>query len=578
MSFFKNVKEFFHNVTTSDHYAQYDATGGVNNSNNLGSSKGSSPKNGLSPMNGSTTSLNNMKNNNNNINVSTTSLVSHNRPQTGSSSKIPYRPGMKSQLHNDSQIELRNYENGQPIRDIFEIWEKIDDWLDTEFPELGDDIQGGATVNDLNAFENDLNITLPTTFRESYQIHDGQVSMGKTRGLIFDYQLMDLEAIAAETNIWRRVYEKYENNNGNGNVNNNEKKFGIQKSCPPNFINEIYYDPLWIPFVKDNVGNNIAIDLNPNIEGKWGQIILFGRDYNTKFVVADSFSEFLSNVCNEFEDDHYEIDEDECLNYMYNGKNYNYFDVLKSKSIQRAKKIDSSYELVEKKTNDADLLMKKQRNNTNNVKTNTISNTNSAKTGINIKREDETLPNETIISPNIITKERDFTPSKENVATNDSFVIDDDVLSVEELEEPVEPTSTEINDEENKPVEDNIVEQVVNELKGTSIKEAEPKEEVTEEVTKEVTEQITEPKEEVTEEVTKEASEEITEPVAEPKEPVTEEVTEPVVEPKEPVSEPVEETEATEEVEEGEEADTTTSSVNTSKKSSKKKNKKKNKK
>ncbi|GMM45315.1 hypothetical protein DAPK24_018900 [Pichia kluyveri] len=563
MSFFKNVKEFFHNVTTSDHYAQYDATGGVNNSNNLGSSKGSSPKNGLSPMNGSTTSLNNMKNNNNNINVSTTSLVSHNRPQTGSSSKIPYRPGMKSQLHNDSQIELRNYENGQPIRDIFEIWEKIDDWLDTEFPELGDDIQGGATVNDLNAFENDLNITLPTTFRESYQIHDGQVSMGKTRGLIFDYQLMDLEAIAAETNIWRRVYEKYENNNGNGNVNNNEKKFGIQKSCPPNFINEIYYDPLWIPFVKDNVGNNIAIDLNPNIEGKWGQIILFGRDYNTKFVVADSFSEFLSNVCNEFEDDHYEIDEDECLNYMYNGKNYNYFDVLKSKSIQRAKKIDSSYELVEKKTNDADLLMKKQRNNTNNVNTNTILNTNSAKTGLNIKREDETLPNETIISPNIIKKERDFTPSKENVATNDSFVIDDDVLSVEELEEPVEPTSTEINDEENKPVEDNIVEQVVNELKDTSIKKAEPKEEVTEEVTKE-------------------ASEEITKPVAELKEEVTEEVTEPVVEPKEevsePVSEPVEETEATEEVEEGEEADTTASDVNASKKSSKKKNKKKNKK
>lgn len=559
MSFFKNVKEFFHNVTTSDHYAQYDATGGVNNSNNLGSSKGSSPKNGLSPMNGSTTSLNNMKNNNNNINVSTTSLVSHNRPQTGSSSKIPYRPGMKSQLHNDSQIELRNYENGQPIRDIFEIWEKIDDWLDTEFPELGDDIQGGATVNDLNAFENDLNITLPTTFRESYQIHDGQVSMGKTRGLIFDYQLMDLEAIAAETNIWRRVYEKYENNNGNGNVNNNEKKFGIQKSCPPNFINEIYYDPLWIPFVKDNVGNNIAIDLNPNIEGKWGQIILFGRDYNTKFVVADSFSEFLSNVCNEFEDDHYEIDEDECLNYMYNGKNYNYFDVLKSKSIQRAKKIDSSYELVEKKTNDADLLMKKQRNNSNNVNTNTILNTNSAKTGLNIKREDETLPNETIISPNIIKKERDFTPSKENVATNDSFVIDDDVLSIEELEEPVEPTSTEINDEENKPVEDNIVEQVVNELKGTSIKEAEPKEEVTEEVTEEITEPVEEPKEEVTEEVT--------EPVVEPKEEVSE-----------PVSEPVEETEATEEVEEGEEADTSASDVNASKKSSKKKNKKKNKK
>ncbi|ODQ49056.1 hypothetical protein PICMEDRAFT_27085, partial [Pichia membranifaciens NRRL Y-2026] len=271
MSFFKNIKEFIHNVTTSDHYAQYDSEDST-----------ASPRRGNTP------------------------LIGRNSSQM---SAIPYRPGMRSQLHNDSQIELRNYENGQPIRDILEIWNKIDEWLENEFPELEDDMQGGATANDLNAFEADLGISLPSSFRDSYQLHDGQVSMGKTRGLIFSYSLMDLETIAAETNIWRRVYERLEKREAGA------LPFGVQKSCPPGFVNEIYYDPLWVPFVKDNGGNNIALDLNPSGSGKWGQIILFGRDYDTKFVVADSFSEFLSNLADDLDNGNYEIDDDEDLNY-----------------------------------------------------------------------------------------------------------------------------------------------------------------------------------------------------------------------------------------------------------------------
>ncbi|GMF76952.1 unnamed protein product [[Candida] boidinii] len=57
-----------------------------------------------------------------------------------------------------------------------------------------------------------------------------------------------------------------------------------QRSIPDGAIQEVYAHDNWIPLVKDNVGNNIAVDLAPGQRGKWGQIILFGRDYDTKYI------------------------------------------------------------------------------------------------------------------------------------------------------------------------------------------------------------------------------------------------------------------------------------------------------
>lgn len=542
MSFFKNVKEFFHNVTTKDHYAQYQ---------NDNAQHSPSPRRGNTPLNnGSQLSFQN--------NASTTSLVAHPRPSTSSNNTsnnnsntvynnsngnksnnaIPYKPGMRSQLHNDSQIELRNYENGQPIRDIEEIWESIDNWLDREFPELGDDMEGGATANDLNAFENDLGVSLPSSFRDSYQIHDGQVSMGKTRGLIFTYPLMDLETIAAETNIWRRVYERFEKKEPS--VINSA--FGLQKSCPPKFINEIYYDPLWIPFVKDNVGNNIAIDLNPSELGKWGQVILFGRDYNTKFVVADSFNEFLLNLSNELLNGNYEIDEDEDLVFTSNGTSYNYFDVLKAKSIARAKQINPNYNVNDKNINDPELVQKKRNVVGLNIKSEENNTTNNVPSKPTTTSNTENLTNETLISPAhpyANKGKRDFTPSKENIATNDSFLIDDEEVELE-VEADVKPKEEEILQQEKEVKEDILPVQ-------TERAEEEAKEAKAAEIpAQEIVEGLEDVKlDETLEEPSKE-TEVVEAPAAEPVEPV------------EPVEEPTqgkEEAKPVDDVEETEEAD-----------------------
>ncbi len=64
-------------------------------------------------------------------------------------------------------------------------------------------------------------------------------------------------------------------------------------SFPEGAIKKKYFNPNWIPIIFDNLGNYIGIDLDPDVNGKVGQVINFGRDEEDMFVIADSFEKFL---------------------------------------------------------------------------------------------------------------------------------------------------------------------------------------------------------------------------------------------------------------------------------------------
>jgi hypothetical protein len=59
-------------------------------------------------------------------------------------------------------------------------------------------------------------------------------------------------------------------------------------------VQKAYAHPAWIPVARDWGGNHIAIDLAPGPAGKWGQVIIFGRDYDCKYVIARSWAAFLA--------------------------------------------------------------------------------------------------------------------------------------------------------------------------------------------------------------------------------------------------------------------------------------------
>lgn len=103
----------------------------------------------------------------------------------------------------------------------------------------------------------------------------------------------------------------------------------------------MYAHSLWIPLCKDHAGNNVAVDLAPGPLGRWGQIIVYGRDFDTKYVVASTWSEFLFNYCEDLEEGNFYVDElDEDFLFQSNGKVMPYLDILKRRAIAVAKAQD----------------------------------------------------------------------------------------------------------------------------------------------------------------------------------------------------------------------------------------------
>lgn len=83
-----------------------------------------------------------------------------------------------------------------------------------------------------------------------------------------------------------------------------------QDSQPSGAIQRVYVHPAWIPLARDWGGNNLAVDLAPGPAGRWGQIILFGRDYDCKYVVARSWSAFLATLADDLNSGKWFVDEE----------------------------------------------------------------------------------------------------------------------------------------------------------------------------------------------------------------------------------------------------------------------------
>jgi len=288
----------------------------------------------------------------------------------------PYSPGLRSQAvrretQNDGfetqspagEIQMQSFQDGlPPAPPVSHSWRRIDKWTEENYPELYDQVCEGCTSNDLNELEHQLDCSLPSDVRESLQVHDGQERGGNPTGIIFSAMLLDCEEIVQEWEQWRRVNQEYlvetrvvkpavpvKAFGGSSSEASSSKAppapqspsnpmwrqdlIARQDCVPPNAVRKAYAHPAWIPMVRDWGGNNLAIDLAPGPTGQWGQVILFGRDYDTKYVVARSWAHFLALVADDLNSGKWYIDEDtnelKLREFKTTRVEPNYFDILR---------------------------------------------------------------------------------------------------------------------------------------------------------------------------------------------------------------------------------------------------------
>lgn len=143
---------------------------------------------------------------------------------------------------------------------------------------------------------------LPQAVRESYLVVDGQEaesSAGCSDGLFFGLSLLPLEAVLEEWRFWREVDDDPQ-------TGSNPRLRDIMRSIPDGYVRKEYSQRGWIPLVVDKAGNYIGVDLNPDKDGVVGQVIVFGREFDTKIVLwhgdgPGGWARWLANFVDELE-------------------------------------------------------------------------------------------------------------------------------------------------------------------------------------------------------------------------------------------------------------------------------------
>ena len=168
-----------------------------------------------------------------------------------------------------------------PYPPLSHTWTRVRSWLSREYPELGDTLNYGILPLDLSDVENQFGFALPAVVRESYLCVDGQEAesaAGCSEGLFFGLTLLPLETVLEEWRFWREVDE-------DPSTGSNIRLREAMQSIPPGWVRKSYSQRGWIPLIADKAGNYVGVDLNPGESGSVGQVIVFGRDFDTKVVL-----------------------------------------------------------------------------------------------------------------------------------------------------------------------------------------------------------------------------------------------------------------------------------------------------
>ncbi|EGW31426.1 uncharacterized protein SPAPADRAFT_72238 [Spathaspora passalidarum NRRL Y-27907] len=248
--------------------------------------------------------------------------------------------------------------NNEGVYEARLAWRHIKNWLGKYSPDMLNSLQDKCTNSDLEEFQKDLNIRLPRAVSEFYKLTDGQSNFGSNNlnaggdyGLMFGLKLMSLDEIMIMTENWRKIASVFNSeisqikqsvnyhelaklptshaiSSSSTNSYKSEGRTSLsstsstsssetlshfhipkQRSIPPGAIHETFAHPMWIPIITDEVGNYIGIDLSPPPQGRgvYGQVILFGREFDFKFKVADNWGDFLLIFANDLEIGNWEL-------------------------------------------------------------------------------------------------------------------------------------------------------------------------------------------------------------------------------------------------------------------------------
>ncbi|MDT0467803.1 SMI1/KNR4 family protein [Streptomyces gibsoniae] len=162
-----------------------------------------------------------------------------------------------------------------------------------------------VTAAALDDAERRIGCPLPADLRALYLIADGDGIGYRNLCLIENNAWLSLESLVAEYTDWREWQDR--------------PWFGwdlewdavVFDTTPADTVRRCGGHPAWIRFATSEDGNYLAVDMDPARDGRPGQVIATGRDYDDGPVyIADSITSLLEQHLELLEQGSYEKDDD----------------------------------------------------------------------------------------------------------------------------------------------------------------------------------------------------------------------------------------------------------------------------
>jgi cell wall assembly regulator SMI1 len=199
------------------------------------------------------------------------------------------------------KLSFRRSAPGRPSA-AKEAWKRLKAWFKGNLPEVLEDLNPGATSEEVKRFEQAVGHKLPAEVRLFYRTHNGQRCGWNVPGVVYGLPILSLQDCLTQWRSWEKGRRRSQ---GKGGPSLDD----ICASFPEGAVQVKYTSPSWIPLSYDGSGNHFGVDLAPGPKGSVGQVINFGRDEEHHCVLAPSWGQFLNDLADELERGNYRIEE-----------------------------------------------------------------------------------------------------------------------------------------------------------------------------------------------------------------------------------------------------------------------------
>lgn len=177
---------------------------------------------------------------------------------------------------------------GQPKplldEDIAPQLARLDAWYASHLPAKRYALNPPASGLQLLELQSQIGLKPPQAYHQLYEWHDGEND--DRHGHFYGLPMLPLRQVRAQWEAWQATLVELGND-----------RYKVRGAgWPKNAVDPAYINPCWVPLTHDGSGNHIGLDFDPWPAGRVGQVIMFGRDADTKVVIADSLGHFLTWV------------------------------------------------------------------------------------------------------------------------------------------------------------------------------------------------------------------------------------------------------------------------------------------